>query len=48
MKKNPYFLRQLKNHGTVTFSGVIKNVLVDDQNYSNFNGNTTKYFGRQT
>jgi len=34
------FFETIENHGTVTFSGVIKNVLVDDQNYSNFNGNT--------
>ena len=33
------FFETIENHGTVTFSGVIKNVLVDDQNYSNFNGN---------
>ena len=32
------FFETIENHGTVTFSGVIKNVLVDDQNYSNFNG----------
>jgi len=34
------FFETIENYGTVTFSGVIKNVLVDDQNYSNFNGNT--------
>jgi len=34
------FFETIENHGTVTFSGVIKNVLVDDQNYSNFNGKT--------
>jgi len=34
------FFETIENEGTVTFSGVIKNVLVDDQNYSNFNGNT--------
>ena len=33
------FFETIENHGTVTFSGVIKNVLVDDQNYSNFNEN---------
>jgi hypothetical protein len=32
------FFETIENEGTVTFSGVIKNVLVDDQNYSNFNG----------
>jgi len=34
------FFETIENEGTVTFSGVIKNVLVDDQRYSNFNGNT--------
>jgi len=32
------FFETIENRGTVTFSGEIKNVLVDDQNYSNFNG----------
>jgi rhamnogalacturonyl hydrolase YesR len=32
------FFEAIENHGTVTFSGVIKSVLVDGQNYSNFNG----------
>ncbi len=39
-KEKSIFFETIENHGTVTFSGVIKNVLVDDQNYSNFNGNT--------
>ena len=39
-KDKSIFFETIENHGTVTFSGVIKNVLVDDQNYSNFNGNT--------
>jgi len=34
------FFETIENEGTVTFSGVIKNVLVDDQNYSNFNEKT--------
>ena len=38
-KEKSIFFETIENHGTVTFSGVIKNVLVDDQNYSNFNGN---------
>ena len=37
-KEKSIFFETIENHGTVTFSGVIKNVLVDDQNYSNFNG----------
>ena len=32
------FFEAIENNGTVTFSGVIKSVLVDGQNYSNFNG----------
>jgi len=39
-KEKSIFFETIENHGTVTFSGVIKNVLVDVQNYSNFNGNT--------
>ena len=34
------FFEAIQNEGTITFSGVIKNVLVDGQNYSNFNGKT--------
>jgi len=37
-KEKSIFFETIENHGTITFSGVIKNVLVDDQNYSNFNG----------
>jgi len=37
-KEKSIFFETIENHGTVTFSGMIKNVLVDDQNYSNFNG----------
>jgi len=34
------FFETIENEGTVTFSGEIKSVLADDQNYSNFNENT--------
>jgi hypothetical protein len=34
------FFETIKNEGTVTFSGEIKSVLADGQNYSNFNENT--------
>ena len=34
------FFETIENEGTVTFSGAIKSVLVDGQNYSNFNGKT--------
>jgi hypothetical protein len=34
------FFETIENQGTVTFSGMIKDVLVDGQNYSNFNGKT--------
>ena len=34
------FFETIENEGTVTFSGVIKSVLVDGQNYFNFNGKT--------
>ena len=37
-KEKSIFFETIENHGTITFSGVIKNVLVDGQNYSNFNG----------
>jgi hypothetical protein len=33
------FFETIENEGTVTFSGAIKGVLVDGQNYSNFNEN---------
>ena len=34
------FFETIENRGTVTFSDVIKNVLVDGQSYTNFNGKT--------
>ena len=34
------FFETIENEGTVTFSGKVKSVLADGQNYSNFNGNT--------
>ena len=34
------FFETIENEGTVTFSGAIKGVLADGQNYSNFNENT--------
>jgi rhamnogalacturonyl hydrolase YesR len=34
------FFDTIENEGTVTFSGAIKGVLADGQNYSNFNENT--------
>jgi len=34
------FFETIENEGTVTFSGEIKSVLADDQNYFNFNENT--------
>jgi hypothetical protein len=34
------FFETIENEGTVTFSGAIKSVLSDGQNYSNFNENT--------
>jgi hypothetical protein len=39
------FFETIENQGTITFSGVIKNVLVDDQNYSNFNGKILNTLG---
>ncbi len=39
-KEKSIFFETIQNEGTITFSGVIKTVLVDDQNYSNFNGKT--------
>ena len=38
-KEKSIFFETIENQGTVTFSGAIKNVLVDSQNYTNFNGN---------
>ena len=38
--KKSIFFETIENQGTVTFSGVIKSVLVDGRTYSNFNGNT--------
>jgi hypothetical protein len=37
-KEKSIFFETIENEGTVTFSGMIKSVLVDNQNYSNFNG----------
>jgi len=37
-KEKSIFFETIENEGTVTFSGAIKSVLVDDQRYSNFNG----------
>ena len=34
------FFEIVENEGTITFSGEIKNVIVDGGNYSNFSGNT--------
>ena len=39
-KEKSIFFEVIENSGTVTFSAAIKNVLVDDQNYANFSGNT--------
>jgi len=39
-KEKSIFFETIENEGTITFSGAIKNVLVDDQNYSNFNEKT--------
>jgi len=36
-KEKSIFFETIENEGTVTFSGAIKSVLVDDQIYSNFN-----------
>ena len=38
--KKSIFFETIENKGTVTFSGAIKSVLVDGQNYSNFNEKT--------
>jgi len=37
-KEKSIFFETIENEGTITFSGTIKSVLVDDQRYSNFNG----------
>ena len=37
-KEKSIFFEAIENEGTVTFSGAIKSVSVDDQSYSNFNG----------
>ena len=39
-KEKSIFFETIENKGTVTFSGVVQSVLVDGQDYSNFNGNT--------
>jgi len=39
------FFETIENEGTVTFSGAIKSVLVDDQRYSNFNGKILNTLG---
>ena len=39
-KEKSIFFETIENSGTVTFSDEIKSVLVDNQNYSNFNNNT--------
>ena len=37
-KEKSIFFEIIENQGTITFSGAIKSVLVDDENYSNFSG----------
>jgi len=44
-KEKSIFFETIENEGTVTFSGAIKSVLVDDQSYSNFNGKTLNTLG---
>jgi len=39
------FFETIENEGTITFSGAIKSVLVDDQRYSNFNGKILNTLG---
>ena len=39
-KEKSIFFETIENEGTVTFSGAINSVLVDGQNYSNFNEKT--------
>ena len=39
-KEKSIFFETIENEGTVTFSGAIKSVLVDDQIYFNFNEET--------
>jgi len=44
-KEKSIFFETIENEGTVTFSGAIKSVLVDDQRYSNFNGKILNTLG---
>ena len=44
-KEKSIFFETIENEGTVTFSGAIKSVLIDDQRYSNFNGKTLNTLG---
>jgi len=44
-KEKSIFFETIENEGTVTFSGEIKSVLVDDQSYSNFNGKILNTLG---
>jgi len=44
-KEKSIFFETIENEGTVTFSGAIKSVLIDDQSYSNFNGKTLNTLG---
>jgi len=44
-KEKSIFFETIENEGTVTFSGAIKSVLVDDQSYSNFNGKILNTLG---
>ena len=44
-KEKSIFFETIENEGTVTFSGAIKSVLVDDQIYSNFNGKILNTLG---
>ena len=39
-REKSIFFEAVENEGTITFSGEIKSVLVDGENYSNFNGKT--------
>ena len=39
-REKSIFFEAVENEGTITFSGEIKNVLVDGENYSNFSGKT--------
>jgi len=44
-KEKSIFFETIENEGTVTFSGAIKSVLIDDQRYSNFNGKILNTLG---